>query len=603
MASFFVIRGKDNGQHFPIRGSVATIGREAANQIRLRDTEVSRNHAKVMRTENAGHEIVDNASSNGTFVNSRRIERKELQSGDRVQVGRTLMIYTGGPEPNPSRLLSHVEIVADPIPGNLSQIRSSLDSQRIVPPRTPTDLLPTNGSSSENLIAERKSATLATNDLSSNDWEIVYRVGQTISRTGDLNDLLDQILELIFQWIACDRSCLLMVDDVTGQLMPTHSRDTRASETGNEKIARPLRISRTILEHVVSSREAVLTSNAQDDSRWENVESIADQGIHEAICVPMLGRYGLVGAIYVDTTMSAGKYAERQGKTLFDEQHLKLMVAIAGQAALAIEDTQFYRAMLQSEKLAAMGQTIANLSHHVKNILQGVRGGAYLVEDGLKKQDLTVIRRGWSIVERNQERISNLVLDMLSFSKDREPELVRGDLRQVVDDVIELMQTRAQELAVDLQWSRPEQPIMVDFDAEALHRAVMNVVTNAIDAAGQQQRSDQSVGRVTVSIALSQLKNRVSLMVADNGPGIASEDLVRIFSPFESNKGARGTGLGLPVSQKILREHGGDIEVQSRSGEGTVFSLSWPAIREPTGEVSANQSDDDWGNRATLMDK
>lgn len=603
MASFFVIRGKDNGQHFPIRGSVATIGREAANQIRLHDTEVSRNHAKVLRTENAGHEIVDNGSSNGTFVNSRRIERKELQSGDRVQVGRTLMIYTGGPEPNPSRVLSHVEIIADPNPGNLAQIRSSLDSQRIVPQRTPSDLLPTNGSSSENLIAERKSASLATNDLTSNDWEIVYRVGQTISRTGDLNDLLDQILELIFQWIACDRSCLLMVDDVTGQLMPTHSRDTRASETGNEKIARPLRISRTILEHVVSSREAVLTSNAQDDSRWENVESIADQGIHEAICVPMLGRYGLVGAIYVDTTMSAGKYAERQGKTLFDEQHLKLMVAIAGQAALAIEDTQFYRAMLQSERLAAMGQTIANLSHHVKNILQGVRGGAYLVDDGLKKQDLTVIRRGWSIVERNQERISNLVLDMLSFSKDREPELVRGDLRQVVDDVIELMQTRAQEMAVNLQWSRPEQPIMVDFDAEALHRAVMNVVTNAIDAAGQQPRSDPFVGKVVLSIALSQLKNRVSLMVADNGPGIANEDLVRIFSPFESNKGARGTGLGLPVSQKILREHGGEIEVQSSSGEGTVFSLNWPAIREPTGDVSANQSDDDWGNRATLMDK
>ena len=79
MASFYVIRGKDNGQHFPIRGTVATIGREAVNQIRLRDTEVSRNHAKVIRTEEGGHRIVDNGSSNGTYVNSRRIEKNSAE--------------------------------------------------------------------------------------------------------------------------------------------------------------------------------------------------------------------------------------------------------------------------------------------------------------------------------------------------------------------------------------------------------------------------------------------------------------------------------------------------------------------------------------------
>ncbi len=601
MASFYVIRGKDSGQHFPIRGSVATIGREATNQIRLRDTEVSRNHAQVRRTANSGHKIVDNGSSNGTYVNSRRIESKELQSGDRVQVGRTLLIYTGGPEPQASRAASHVEIVADLKPGDLSQIRSSLDSLHIAPQASPSDQDDADDLAGQ-LSSEKKSSKLTTNDLTASDWEIVYRVGQTISRTGDLDDLLTQVLELIFQWIACDRSCLLMVDDLTGQLMPTHSRDARVDTATSGKLARPLKISRTILEHVVSRREGVLTSNAQDDARWENVESIADLGVQEAICVPMLGRYGLVGAIYVDTTMSAGLYAERQGKSLFDEEHLKLMVAIAGQAALAIEDTQFYRAMLQSERLAAMGQTIANLSHHVKNILQGVRGGAYLVDDGLKKEDLSVVRRGWSIVERNQARISNLVMDMLSFSKDREPELMRGDLRHVVDDVVELMQSRTQELAIELNWNRPDQPLMVDFDSDAMHRAVLNVVTNAIDAAGQPLSPEQAPGSVTVSVELSMPKNRVSVRVADNGSGIPQAELARIFSPFESNKGARGTGLGLPVSQKILREHGGDIEVRSQSGEGTIFSLQWPAFRDSTSGGSPNNADDDFGNRATLKD-
>ena len=615
MASFYVIRGKDSGQHFLIRGAVAAVGRDAVNQIRLRDTEVSRNHAQVRRMENGGHELIDCGSSNGTYINSRRIDRKVMQSGDRVQVGRTLMIYTGGPEPQASRSAEHVEIVAPGYPGDVSHIHSSLASPPVdkgLSQGSPGDALadspaaPRSAPATGEHAAQPAAASglaaasdLTSGEATSSDWEIVYRVGQAISRTGDLDDLLTQVLELIFQWIACDRGCLLLVDDITGQLMPSYSREARGGGA-DPKSARPLRISRTILEHVVATREGVLTSNAQDDARWENVESIADLGVLEAMCVPMLGRYGLVGAIYVDTSMSAGMYAERHGKRLFDQQHLKLMVAIAGQAALAIEDTQFYRAMLQSERLAAMGQTIANLSHHVKNILQGVRGGAYLVDDGLKKGDMEVVRRGWNIVERNQDRISNLVMDMLSFSKEREPELDRRDVRELIDDVLELMHSRIAELDIQLDWRRPLQPVSVDFDSEALHRAVLNVVTNAMDAVSQGERIGSSRGEIKVSVELDSLKNRISLHIADNGPGIAPSELSRIFSPFESNKGARGTGLGLPVSQKILREHGGDIEVHSQLGQGTVFTLSWPAYRDPTQAGLPTSLGDDLGNRATL---
>src|SRR4029434_124883 len=98
--------------------------------------------------------------------------------------------------------------------------------------------------------------------------------------------------------------------------------------------------------------------------------------------------------------------------------------------------------MWHAERLAAMGQTIATLSHHIKNILQGIRGGSYLIEEGLKEEDNDVVRRGWRIVEKNQERISNLVMDMLTFSKDRVPELVAGDLNATLADVVELMQSR-----------------------------------------------------------------------------------------------------------------------------------------------------------------
>ena len=129
-----------------------------------------------------------------------------------------------------------------------------------------------------------------------------------------------------------------------------------------------------------------------------------------------------------------------------------LMVAIGHQAGLAIENTIFYNDKIQAERLAAVGQTIATLSHHIKNILQGMRGGSSLINLGLKDKDDDIVRRGWTIVEKNQTKIYNLVMDMLSFSKDREPDLEPADLNETIGDVFELMQSRAAELGVGLSW-------------------------------------------------------------------------------------------------------------------------------------------------------
>ncbi|MCU0878869.1 MAG: ATP-binding protein, partial [Pirellulaceae bacterium] len=232
--------------------------------------------------------------------------------------------------------------------------------------------------------------------------------------------------------------------------------------------------------------------------------------------------------------------------------------------------------MVQAERLAAMGQTIATLSHHIKNILQGIRGGSYLIEEGLKASDNDVVRRGWRIVDKNQERISALVMDMLTFSKDREPDLVLADLNETLADVVELMQTRAAEAEVTLAYARNESLKQFYFDPDLLHRAVLNIVTNAIDACEKRPGA-----RVDVGSELDLEGQLVKILVCDNGEGIPPEDLERIFSVFESKKGARGTGLGLPVSQKILREHGGDIRVESTPGVGSRFTLELPLVLQP----------------------
>ncbi|NLX95825.1 MAG: FHA domain-containing protein [Rhodopirellula sp.] len=558
MSSLFVIRGNDQGTRFELDAESIGLGRDALNPVQLHDTEVSRQHAEFRRLK-GDYELADLNSSNGTYVNGRRIHRYRLSSGDQVQVGSTLMLYTG-PADDSAEDLDQIDIASPRQTGDKSQIIRSITQEE--------------GS---------RIFTLET-DLPANSWlararsnlQVMYRTALAISHTLDIDQLLHRIMELIFGWVEADRGCIMLIDPDTKKLVPKVRR-TRGGARAEDRIT----ISETILDYVTERTEGVLTSDARDDDRWNPAASILKAGVREAICVPMQGRYDMVGVIYIDTSVTPREMLEHGTVNKFNEDHLKLMVAIAHQAALAVEDTRYYSAMVQAERLAAVGQTIATLSHHIKNILQGIRGGSYLIEMGLTKHDESIVSKGWKIVEKNQNKISALVMDMLTFSKEREPDLRPANLNEVVSDVVELMQSRAEEEGVRLEWRPAEEMPQLVFDPEGLHRAVLNVVTNAIDAAAENESGNRSV---EVFSSYSAEEGNASISVVDNGAGISPEQISTLFSPFVSHKKGRGTGLGLPVSQKILNEHGGRVDVQSQPGKGSRFVLELPAVSPGAGQ-------------------
>ena len=547
MASLFVIQGPDQGKRYNLTSASTLLGRDTTNAIRLNDTEVSRQHAEIRQDDvGDGFHLVDLNSSNGTFVNDSRKSHHALRSGDRLKIGTTLMVFTAT-DVGADKGAQSVELISSINQGDNSRIVKSLghdgdfdQEQQGVSP----------------WLARARS-----------NLQIMYRTSLAVSHTLDIDELLSRIMELIFEWVEADRGCILLTDRDTDVLEP-RVRHNRPGIPGDEKIS----ISKTILDYVMSNSEGVLTSDAREDERFDAARSIVTTGVREAIAVPMQGRYGIVGLIYIDTYTAPGKTV-RGLSPKFNEEHLKLMVAIGHQAALAVEDTSYYSAMVQSERLAAIGQTIAGLSHSVKNILQGIRGGSYLIEEGLKASETELIQKGWRIVERNQEKISQLVLDMLTFSKEREPEMAEADLNQVVGEVVELMNSRAAELNIQVEWEPVAGLPKLVFDGSSMHHAILNVVSNAIDACDE---GDDSI--VSVSVEYDVEEKRVSVIVKDNGQGIGEDDLARVFVVFESSKGNRGTGLGLPVTRKILEEHGGEITAESREGEGSTFRMSWPAV-------------------------
>ena len=568
MPSLFVIRGRDQGKRFQLEEDLYTVGRTHDSSIRLHDTEVSRAHAEIIR-RGQSYVLRDLGSSNGSFVNGQPAAERELVSGDQLQFGRSLILYTGFVEESLEDIDDKVDIVAR---------NDNNDGSRIVASLSHLEgsewLMPDVKSSSSPWIARARS-----------NLQIMYRTALAVSHTMDIDQLLARIMDMIFEWVEADRGCIMLKDTDSDKLVPKVRRHRRGVRT-EDKIT----ISQTILDYVVQHNEGVLTSNARDDERWDPAASIVKLGVREAICVPMQGRYNVVGVIYIDTSITPQRMLMNEGRAdQFTEEHLRLMIAIAHQAALAVEDTSYYKAMVQAERLAAVGQTIASLSHHIKNILQGVRGGSYLIELGLGDHNTSegdeeksakaveTIRKGWGIVERNQERISSLVMDMLTFSKEREPEPVPAELNGLAGEVVELMQVRAQEAGVELVFEQDESMPTMLFDPEAMHRAILNVVTNAIDAS-----EDSESGKVVLRSAYRPDLKVAHLEVEDNGPGISAEDLEVIFNVFVSRKGGRGTGLGLSVSRKILEEHGGQILVHSEPGRGSRFTLELPANLQPS---------------------
>ncbi len=541
IATLLVVHGPNQGTRYSVEPDdrATTVGRSVGCDIRLDDSEVSRRHVRIRFADNQ-FSVQDLNSANGTRLNGRFIETSPLNHGDKLRIGTTLLTFqltdvSTASTPSASQVLM--------IDDTAAQEQSAIVKSIAVPP----------------------ASAMTVHHADVQDARLLYRVAEELVRpTHTQQSLLNEILHLVLSAVGADRGCFLL--KLPGnELVPSAFR--RRLDEGDESA--PEHVSRSITNHVFEQGQAIRTSDALKDTRFGG-PSIATSGVREVICVPMRGHEELLGVLYIDTMTETLVPGFATTSRLTDD-HLSAVLAVARQAALAVEARQFQDAFLKAERFAAMGQTVAVLSHHIKNILQGIKGGGYLIAKGLEDDQKEMALEGWSIVERNQSRIYELVTDMLSFSRDRIPQLEASDLNAVCAEINELSSLRAQESSVKFVFQPDANVPTAAFDPESIHRAVLNIASNAIDAVRQTEG-----GAVVLQTAWDSDQDMMLVAVSDNGPGIPQEQLDVVFNLFESTKGSRGTGIGLPVSLKIIREHGGQIRINSEPGSGTRFVLSWP---------------------------
>lgn len=526
-----VIQGPDKGRRFELPDDEPQIIGRSSEALPLLDQTISRRHAELTPDEGKWY-INDQKSANGTFVNGHRVTRPRLlQPGDQIRTGLTLFVY--GSNAIPARKTDSIRLYkSSEMDANVESTANSDDSMIMA-------------------VAEPSEAAVV-------QLKVIYEMTQLIGSVVEEEDLLKGIMDLIFDYFQADRGFILLDDKVSRHPIPAVVRHRDAKK---DKDPESIPVSRTIVQHVMNKGEGVLSSNAMADSRFASGDSVQGLGIHSALCVPIKYKDRLFGVIHIDSQIA---------NYTFTDDQLRLLTAIGVHTGLALANAELYADRLRQERLAAVGQTVASLSHSIKNILQGMRGGADVVELGFRKNNMKVVNGGWSIVSRNLERIYELTMNMLAYSKQRKPELEMTNLTPLMEEIVALMQgqfdNKKVALITDLANDMPPVPI----DLNGIHQAVLNLLNNALDAVNEND------GAVVLHTSYDDQLSKVKIAVTDNGEGIDEERIKRLFQPFNSTKGLKGTGLGLVVTRKIVQEHGGAVEVESKPGDGSTFTILLP---------------------------
>jgi len=270
--------------------------------------------------------------------------------------------------------------------------------------------------------------------------------------------------------------------------------------------------------------------------------------------------------------------AKRSGEA-YTMDDIAVFSGLANQAALAIENAMFFEElrtneayMIQSEKLASLGQLASGMAHEIHNPLTIISGEAQLYLERFKTKDTKVDELLNSIIEECQ-RAADITRRILRFAKPSPADVAPVDLKATVEESLMLASYQVRMDRVERMVTMPEALPKVRSNQNQLQEVLLNLILNACQAMGEQG------GKLMFSATAN--GSSVTLRVADTGPGIPSAALKKVFDPFYTTK-PTGTGLGLFVSQRIVKSHGGTIELASEEGKGTCFIITLPAWKGDT---------------------
>ena len=235
--------------------------------------------------------------------------------------------------------------------------------------------------------------------------------------------------------------------------------------------------------------------------------------------------------------------------------------------------TDISRTVASQQELVLLGQAMAGMAHYIKNIVTGLEGGIFVVEEGMGSNDEKLLQEGWEMVRRNIKRVTKLSRDQLYCSRERPPEKHEVRPNALVCEAVRLYREKAARCDVELIVELDQRIGPAWLDPDGFHNMLTNLLSNAVDAC----TFDTTKDRHWVSVkTLLDPTGELVLEVSDNGQGIPKDMCSEVFVEMFTSKGRSGTGLGLLVIYRVVCAHGGHVNVLSDEDVGTVFTIIIP---------------------------
>ena len=406
--------------------------------------------------------------------------------------------------------------------------------------------------------------------LASNELDAVLTVSRALAGKLDIDRVLGVAVSVVADIVGAEGSSILLVEPETGAM----SFHLAAGPGAKAAKTVPLPPGAGICGHVVRSGRPLIVNDAQNDPRlYRRVDQASGITTSNILCVLLRSSGKLWGVLELIN--------KHEGKD-FDDHDLRLAEAVGAQIAVALENSHLHAEIVQKERLATVGRTVSGLAHCVKNVLNGIRSGSAVVDRSLKANDFDKVREGWKVVSKNNGMLSNVVLDMLSLARESKFHPFPTDVCDLTEQICGLLKDRAAERGVSVAFESVDGLEDVMVDPTQLYRCLLNLASNAIEACSDGQH-------VRARVYRAKGRGRITISIADDGAGIAPEHRAKLFTEFFTTKGSKGTGLGLPVTRKLINTMGGTIKFHSVVGKGTRFVIALPIETTPISRKETNQ--------------
>ena len=397
-----------------------------------------------------------------------------------------------------------------------------------------------------------------------------------MTRVKEIQQLCRLIVYTVNRTVRLTHTCLFLFDVKEQRYVLRASRSPSLIPTGEamgpaEPLIKLLQEDRDLV--IVEELKDTLAEQPRDERGRLMSEVYEWMRKHEArLIVPSFSSERLLAFLVLGPKRSGRPYTT---------DDVGLFSALANQAALAIENAMVFEElrdneayMIQSEKLASLGQLASGMAHEIHNPLTIISGEAQLFLERFKGQDPKVDEVLMSIVEECR-RAADITRRILRFAKPAPSDLGSVNLKTTIDESLALAGYQVKMDRFECAVEVPEELPKVRGNQNQLQEVLLNLIINACQAMGDKG------GKLKLSASAQD--SEVVVKVEDSGPGIPAGALRKVFDPFYTTK-ATGTGLGLFVCQRIIKAHNGVIELESEVGKGTCFTIHLPAWRDKVGK-------------------